>query len=357
MSGVDLESYFYHLPTVDKSDYLSRKLTPFESIGLGMEIQSFRGYIQSYITENLLPPSEVEGNVQSSPGLQNLILGLRQRVNQLALGNEHLVKSRLSKYAGLSEEEQHDLYLVGFMALQRAALKYDPWKKAGLHNRQESNVINFSTYANGYITKAVKMEFSHTHPDHNPLYKPTRELYELAHSATTQIQKAEPDSQIVFIYMYLTDQLGLTHIQLDGINLFKAQLATYPKVKADYLEAITEYQKNLRTTTSWTTPENPLQKDFLLGHDPELRYRITSARERINVLAAEHLTPKELLVIQKRLGVGEDAEELTLEKIGEILHVKRERIRQIEINAFRKLKRLSRFHTLLSQIVALQNQS
>ncbi len=48
------------------------------------------------------------------------------------------------------------------------------------------------------------------------------------------------------------------------------------------------------------------------------------------------LTPRELKVISMRFGLG--CEEMTLEEVGQVFGVTRERIRQIEAKALRKLK-------------------
>jgi RNA polymerase primary sigma factor len=53
------------------------------------------------------------------------------------------------------------------------------------------------------------------------------------------------------------------------------------------------------------------------------------------------LSPKEQLVIRRRYGLGEDAPR-TLEEVGQEFDVTRERIRQIEVKAIRKLKHPSR---------------
>lgn len=53
------------------------------------------------------------------------------------------------------------------------------------------------------------------------------------------------------------------------------------------------------------------------------------------------LSPKEELVIRKRFGIGEDGPH-TLEEVGQAFDVTRERIRQIEVKAIRKLKHPSR---------------
>ncbi len=53
------------------------------------------------------------------------------------------------------------------------------------------------------------------------------------------------------------------------------------------------------------------------------------------------LSPKEEKILRKRFGIGEDAPQ-TLEEVGKVFEVSRERIRQIEVGAIRKLRHPSR---------------
>ena len=61
-------------------------------------------------------------------------------------------------------------------------------------------------------------------------------------------------------------------------------------------------------------------------------------REFIERLFERHLTPRERKILSLYYGLDEDGEALTLEKIGELLGVTRERIRQIRERAFEKLR-------------------
>ena len=53
------------------------------------------------------------------------------------------------------------------------------------------------------------------------------------------------------------------------------------------------------------------------------------------------LAPREEQVLRKRFGIGEKSDH-TLEEVGKLFNVTRERIRQIEAKALRKLKHPSR---------------
>src|SRR5678815_3681159 len=61
-------------------------------------------------------------------------------------------------------------------------------------------------------------------------------------------------------------------------------------------------------------------------------------REFIDRIFERHLTPRERKILSLYYGLEEGSEALTLEKIGALLGVTRERIRQIRERAFEKLR-------------------
>ena len=61
-------------------------------------------------------------------------------------------------------------------------------------------------------------------------------------------------------------------------------------------------------------------------------------REQIDRALRRHLTPRERKILYLYYGLDESTEEMTLERIGELLGVTRERIRQIRERAFEKLR-------------------
>ena len=61
-------------------------------------------------------------------------------------------------------------------------------------------------------------------------------------------------------------------------------------------------------------------------------------REFIDRIFERYLTPRERKILYLYYGMDEGSEALTLEKIGELLGVTRERIRQIRERAFEKLR-------------------
>ena len=74
------------------------------------------------------------------------------------------------------------------------------------------------------------------------------------------------------------------------------------------------------------------------GSDIEERTDTALRREFIEKLFERHLTPRERKILSLYYGLEEGSEALTLEKIGALLGVTRERIRQIRERAFEKLR-------------------
>ena len=74
------------------------------------------------------------------------------------------------------------------------------------------------------------------------------------------------------------------------------------------------------------------------GGDIEDQTDARLTREFIDRLFAQYLTPRERKILYLYYGLEEGSDALTLERIGELLGVTRERIRQIRERAFEKLR-------------------
>ncbi|MCF8107709.1 MAG: sigma-70 family RNA polymerase sigma factor [Desulfohalobiaceae bacterium] len=93
--------------------------------------------------------------------------------------------------------------------------------------------------------------------------------------------------------------------------------------------------------------------DSSLGHfiedrtapAPVKEVEFTELRELVQKLISE-LSPKEEMVLKKRFGLGDELGEQTLEEIGRQFNLTRERIRQVEANALRKVRRSAWFSRL-----------
>jgi RNA polymerase primary sigma factor len=77
---------------------------------------------------------------------------------------------------------------------------------------------------------------------------------------------------------------------------------------------------------------------------------VTSNLRQITNDVLQTLSPREERIIKLRFGLTDNGEEQTLEQVGQDFQVTRERIRQIEAKALRKLRHPSRTR-LLKQFV------
>jgi RNA polymerase primary sigma factor len=111
--------------------------------------------------------------------------------------------------------------------------------------------------------------------------------------------------------------------------------------------------------------QEPVSLDMLVGEEENttlasLIFDRTAANPQEAVLGAEMqhqlssllsiLTPREREIMQKRLGFEDDSAQV-LQEIGEKLHISRERVRQIEVQALRKLKFAAKRRNLHSYLV------
>ena len=101
-----------------------------------------------------------------------------------------------------------------------------------------------------------------------------------------------------------------------------------------------------RKTAIWETSSKTRKRSLHL--EAAIRYDL---QRQINS-ALETLTPREEKVLRKRFGIGE-ATDHTLEEVGQDFEVTRERIRQIEAKALRKLRHPSRSKKLRSFVESL----
>ena len=224
---------------------------------------------------------------------------------RLAEGNLRLVVSLAKHYVGRGVQLL-DLIQEGNMGLMHAAEKYDYTKE----NR-------FSTYASWWIKEAMQRAID----------QQSREIRVPVHVAENmkRVQKAAKELQ---------QELGRD---------------AAPEEIAKKLGNLTEEDvKNILTYL-----QNPVSLETPVGEDGENILgdmvedkREATPEEAMNVLVEqeevkellEQLSDREQQVIRLRYGLGNEKTH-TLEEIGDILGVTRERVRQIEARAMEKLRK------------------
>lgn len=224
---------------------------------------------------------------------------------KLAEGNLRLVVSLAKHYTGRGVQMM-DLIQEGNMGLMRAAEKYD----YTMENR-------FSTYASWWIKEAMQRAID----------QQSREIRVPVHVAENmkKVQKISKDLQ-----------------QKLGRDPLPKEIAEKMPGKTE--EDVKNILSYLQSPVSLETPvgdegENSLgdMVEDKTEATPEEAMNALVQKEEVSELL-ESLSERERQVIRLRYGL-EDGKTHTLEEIGSILNVTRERVRQIEARAMEKLRK------------------
>jgi RNA polymerase primary sigma factor len=243
---------------------------------------------------------------------QRMEAGDAKAAQELALHNLRLVVSVAKKYMGRGLPLL-DLIQEGNLGLLHAVEKYE-WRRG----------FKFSTYAVWWIRQAI-----------------TRAIAEKSRTIRLPVHRAEDLSAIFQATERLTNELGRE------------------PTRAEIAQALDISTESLGATL--TANQTPISLERPVGADEESTFgdlvadgAATSPDERAfeGVLKAEvhkaleqTLSDRERAVLRLRFGLGNSGA-YPLDKIGEMLGLTRERVRQIEGEALAKLRRLPLRHHL-----------
>ncbi len=288
----------------------SLRLNPMDGRRMIDELRTSRRRIEELEAEVGMPFEELSGTLKVIRSGERLAQNGQKRLIE---ANLRLVVSIAKRYTnrGLGFL---DLVQEGNIGLMRAVEKFEYQRG-----------YKFSTYATWWIRQSV-----------------SRAIADQARTIRIPVHMIETINKVVRSSRYLVQQLGREPT---------------PEEIAQKMEMPLDKVRNvLRIVKEPVSLETPIgdEEESSLGDFVEDRQTVSPADAAVYTSLEEQtrkvlatLTPREEQILRMRFGIGEKSD-YTLEEVGQRFAVTRERIRQIEAKALRKLRHPSRARSIES---------
>ena len=304
--GINIVGDFDGVPEETGKQYAEDLESLAEGVGL-------EDHVRMYLKEiGKVPLLTAEEEVELAIRIENGDEAAKDRLNE---ANLRLVVSIAKRYVGKGMQVL-DLIQEGNLGLLKAVEKFD-YRKG----------YKFSTYATWWIRQAI-----------------TRAIADQARTIRIPVHMVETIHKLGRVSRQLSQELGK-----DPTPEQIAQEMNMPVDKVREIMKISQDPVSLETPVG--EEEDSHIGDFIPDEDAPAPSESAAAillREQL-MEVLETLTPREQKVLKLRFGL-DDGCQRTLEEVGREFHVTRERIRQIEAKALRKLRHPSRSKKLKDYI-------
>ena len=260
----------------------------------------------AFHTELVRSLEKKQGNTEHASWLDAQI-SIFEDANELLI-HEHLPYARRFAARNVEEgEDTEDVFQVAFMGLQRSTRRFDP--ECG---------YRFVVYASFWMRQAI-------------------------------IRWRANEGAAIRIPIHRIAEITRLDFVMENLAIQASGTVSDHDLAVDLEWTVDKVSPSREIPRLAEYPESSDDWDDLLPGREEVNYLDNSENKRVVIEALAELPEREADIIRMRFGIGHEAE-MTLEEIGQLYGVTRERIRQIEAKGLKRLSHRGRNRRLYEMV-------